>query len=114
MKPRVYGLSFRPSSSTSRPSLQVAAMPHESGQSYAHTLRYLPSANIGSSIVQGNDSIPENIMDEGDDVAPCQLMRMLHFGTARAFLFKTRGASVPRLLHLLQNCAPPAAMTGGA
>src|SRR5450756_3151996 len=35
MKPRVYGLSFRPSSSTSRPSLQVAIMPHESGQSYA-------------------------------------------------------------------------------
>src|SRR5450830_975476 len=105
MKPRVYGLSFRPSSSTSRPSLQVAAMPHESGQSYAHTLRYLPSASIGSSTVQGNDSISENIMDEGDDVAPCQFMvsrqamrmKMLHFGTV---------PFPPRLLHLRRALQP--------
>src|SRR5664280_1905802 len=92
MKPRVYGLSFRPSSSTSRPSLQVATMPHESGQSYAHTLRYLPSASIGSSTVQGTNSIPENQVDEGDDVAPCQLMRVLHFGTPRALFSQARGA----------------------
>src|SRR5664280_716192 len=125
MNPRVYGLSFLPSSSKRRPSLQVATMPHESGQSYAHTLRYLPSASIGSSTVQGNDSIPENRTDEGDDAARYQFVESvtlrdrpsLSVEDPRVFLFNARGvlrgASVPRLLHLPRNREPPAAMTGG-
>src|SRR5664280_1453630 len=108
MKPRVYGLSFRPSSSTSRPSLQVATMPHESGQSYAHTLRYLPSASIGSSTVQGTDSIPENQVDEGDDVARRRFVENVTLRDSpspffagegrfpRAFLFKTPEPFCPR------------------
>src|SRR5664280_330531 len=126
MKPRVYALSFRPSSSTSRPSLQVATRPHESGQSYAHTLGWLPSASIGSSIVQGTNRISENRTDEGDDAAQYQFVESitlrdrpsLSVQDPRVFLFNARGvlrgASVPRLLHLPRNCEPPAAMTGGA
>src|SRR5664280_3170648 len=108
MNPRVYGLSFLPSSSKRRPSLQVATMPHESGQSYAHTLRYLPSASIGSSTVQGTDSIPENQVDEGDDVARRRFVENVTLRDSpspffagegrfpRAFLFKTPEPCCPR------------------